>query len=161
MAERMGVGVEIERKYRVRGAPWEGLVGRPMVQGYLASQDGVAVRVRRAGDQAWLTVKGPARGAVRAEFEWSIPVDEAEGLLALCGDRLVRKTRYHPVVGDHTWDLDVFEGRNAGLVVAEVELDAADAPFVRPTWLGDEVTHDPRYANARLAEAPFDTWEGA
>lgn len=152
------MGVEIEHKFLVTGTPWDGLEGRAMVQGYLASQDRVVVRVRIAGERAWITVKGPSQGAARPEFEYAVPVADAEGMLALCADRVVRKTRYRIPVGEHVWDVDVFEGRNAPLVLAEVELGAEGEAFERPGWLGEEVTLDARYANACLADRPFGEW---
>lgn len=152
------MGVEIERKFLVHGAPWEGVAGRPLVQGYLAEQDGVVVRVRVDGPGGWLTVKGPTKGASRVEVEAPIPLDEARQLLALCGPRVVSKARHEVEVQGHVWEIDVFDGLNAGLVVAEVELDRPDEPFVRPSWLGAEVTDDGRYTNVRLADAPFSSW---
>lgn len=152
------MGWEIERRFLVVGTPWTSWPGQAFVQGYLARTEGVAVRVRRTPTGSWLTVKGPSEGAVRPEFEWPVPDDEAEGLLALCGDRVVHKTRHEIPVGDHTWEVDVFAGTNAGLVIAEVELDAEDEAFERPAWAGVEITDDHRYANVALAERPWSTW---
>jgi len=155
------MGVEIERKFLVDGDPTAGVDGTPMVQGYVAKDGGTTVRVRIAGPKAWLTVKGPSQGATRVEVETDIPVDEAHQLLHLCRHGLIDKTRYRIAVGAHTWDVDVFAGANAGLVVAEVELSSEDEAFERPSWLGAEVTDDGRYANASLVEHPYTRWETA
>lgn len=152
------MGVEIERKFLVAGEPWHGHPGRRLQQGYLASTDGVAVRVRVAGDQAWLTVKGPAQAGVRVEVEVDVPVDEAQQLLGLCGTRRIDKVRYLVPHAGHTWEVDVFDGLNAGLVVAEVELDAVDEAVTLPAWVTAEVTDDDRYANASLSRRPFSRW---
>ena len=161
------VGIEIERKFRVEGTPWREVPGRTLVQGYLAERDGVVVRVRLDGDSparvGWLTVKGPpaAGGLQRVEVEVEVPEAEAEALLALCGPRVVAKRRHELAHGGHVWEIDVFEGANAGLVVAEIELDAEDEAFVAPPWLGAEVSLDPRYTNVRLADHPYTAWETA
>lgn len=151
------MGVEIERKFLVRSEllPREALTdGARFAQGYLSLEP--TVRVRRseregAAPRAWLTVKGP--GAItRAEFEYEIPAADAAAMLPLCVAAL-SKTRYRLRVGAHTWDLDHFHEPFAGLWLAEVELDRADAPFERPAWLGDEVSDDPQYTNAAIALA--------
>jgi CYTH domain-containing protein len=152
------MGVEIERKFLVRGRPWEGAPGRRLVQGYLAQQGGVVVRIRQDGARAILTIKGPSAGARRVEVEVDVPVDEGRQLLALCGPRVVAKTRHEVEHAGHTWEIDVFEGDNAGLVVAEIELDDEDEAFARPAWVADDVTDDPRYTNAALSERPYRTW---
>lgn len=155
------MGVEIERKFLVIGDPTAGRSGTAMVQGYVAKDGGTTVRVRVAGERAWLTVKGPSQGARRVEVEVELPVDEAHQLLHLCRHGLIEKTRYRIPIGSHTWEVDVFEGANAGLVVAEVELSDEDEAFERPDWLGAEVTADRRYANASLVEHPFSHWGSA
>jgi adenylate cyclase len=115
------------------------------------------VRVRIAGDRGFLTVKGAARGASRDEFEYEVPVDDARQMLAMCGP-LVQKTRHVVAHEGHDWEVDVFEGANAGLVVAEVELASEGERFARPAWAGRDVTADARYTNARLAAQPYSTW---
>lgn len=155
------MGVEIEHKFLVSGEGWRSAAddGTPMRQGYLSLDPERTVRVRQAGERGTLTIKGRSRGASRAEFEWPIPVDEARELLdTLAIPPLVEKIRYRVPVGGHVFEVDVFAGRNAGLVVAEVELTAEGEPFQRPGWLGAEVTGEGRYANAALVNAPFDTW---
>jgi CYTH domain-containing protein len=149
------VGTEIERKFLVADAELkflEGIKGKKILQGYVFSDEAVSVRVRTKGDKAFLTIKSGAEGISRAEFEYEIPWDDAEAMLAqVCRAGKVVKTRYELPSGPHVWEVDVFEGALAGLVVAEIELSAEDEAFVRPVWLGPEVSHDARYLNARLA----------
>lgn len=153
------MGSEIERKYLVRDGEWTPQEpGIPMRQGYLSAGGTTTVRVRVEGAAATLTIKGPTVNLSRSEFEYDIPVDDAEEMLRTLGEGVVEKTRHHVVVGDHTWEIDVFEGENAGLVTAEIELDAEDEAFVRPSWLGAEVSHDPRYRNSSLARQPWKAW---
>src|SRR5690606_24224398 len=118
-----------------------------------------SVRVRIAGDHAYLTIKHDRGAGIRAEYEYAIPVGDAREMLnALCGGRVVDKTRYEVVYEGNTWDVDVFHGANDGLVVAEIELDSPDEPFTCPPWIGDEVTGDPRYLNSYLSQHPKSTW---
>lgn len=157
--------VEIERKFLVRGDGWRARVRRatPILQGYVSRGPGATVRVRllAAGEggaaaEAFLTLKSAGAGAVRAEFEYPIPPDHARAMVAagLCGDeRLIEKTRHEVPHAGLTWEVDVFGGHLAGLVVAEVELPAADHPVVLPPWAGEEVTDDPRYGNSALSLA--------
>lgn len=149
---------EIERRFLVRGTPWDGHEGMELVQGYLARTDGVAVRVRLAADHAWLTIKGPSNGASRREFEYTLPLQDARDMLPLCGTRVVRKVRYRILVGAHIWDVDQFHGLNEGLALAEVELTSEDEAFEMPPWAGLEVTGDHRFANVQLADHPWSTW---
>ena len=155
------MGIEIERKFLVVGDAWRAAPALPFAQGYLNRDKQRTVRVRIVEDAAWLTIKGASVGATRSEFEYPIPVADARQLLALCDGPLVRKRRRIVVHAGATWEIDEFEGDNAGLVVAEIELAAEDAAFERPAWLGAEVTHDPRYFNSNLAAAPFSTWPEA
>ena len=155
------MGIEIERKFLVVGDAWRAAPAVAVAQGYLNRDKQRTVRVRVVRDAAWLTIKGASAGAVRAEFEYPIPVADAEQLLALCDGPLVRKLRRRVEHGGHAWEIDEFQGDNAGLVVAEIELPAEDAAFERPAWLGAEVTHDPRYFNSSLATAPYSTWPDA
>ena len=151
-----GSGIEIERKFLVRVDALPASArhgGASFEQGYLSFEP--AVRVRASDEngekRAWLTIKGP--GVIeRVELEYAIPYDDARAMLPLCKAALT-KIRRRVRVGAHTWDLDELTGAHAGLWLAEVELTAADEPFERPPWLGDEVSHDPRYANAALARA--------
>lgn len=152
---------EIERKFLLADGSWrrQADAGEPLRQGYLAGGTQGSVRVRLSGTRAWLNIKGATVGATRREFEYPIPTEDAEIMLdELCPGPLIEKTRYRVRYGDHLWEIDVFAGDNAGLVVAEVELEAADAPFARPPWLGAEVTEEVRYYNVALAEHPFSQW---
>ena len=155
------MGIEIERKFLVVGDAWRATPALPYAQGYLNRDKQRTVRVRVVRDAAWLTIKGASVGATRAEFEYPIPLADAQQLLALCDGPVVRKTRRVVEHAGARWEIDEFEGDNAGLVVAEIELPSEDAPFERPDWLGAEVTHDPRYFNSSLATAPYSTWPEA
>ncbi|MEO3471432.1 CYTH domain-containing protein [Roseomonas sp. CAU 1739] len=149
------MGFEIERRFLVSGPAWRDAAtrARRLVQGYLAREDGVTVRLRLIEDRARLTIKGPG-GLVRPEFEYDIPTADAASMLdALCTGRRIAKTRHEVPHGGLMWEVDVFEGPLAGLVIAEVELPAADHPLTLPPWAGREVTDDSRYANAVLASA--------
>lgn len=154
------MGIEIERKFLVRDrSVLAGSKGTPYRQGYLSRDPDRTVRVRRAGERAFLTVKGRSTGPTRAEFEYEIPVEDADALLAICEANLIDKTRHVIADGDLTWEVDVFHGENDGLVVAELELDTADRPVEIPHWVGDEVTNDPRYFNASLVAHPYRSWD--
>jgi adenylate cyclase len=154
------MGVEIERKFLVVDDAWRGSIEsrRDYKQGYLAIDEGTTVRVRTDGGRAWLTIKGRGQGITRPEFEYKIPVAEAAKLLALCQGRLVEKARHLVPDGDLVWEIDEFSGSNAGLIVAEIELPNEAVSFPHPSWLGQEVTADPRYLNANLAVHPFGHW---
>lgn len=150
---------EIERKFLVTDNSWrEGAVGTPYVQGYLSRDPERIVRIRRAGERAFVTIKGLTTGVTRVEFEYAIPPEDADAMFKLCLGPLIEKTRYVvPWAGKH-WEVDEFHGDNAGLIVAELELASEDEVFARPPWLGREVSDDPRYGNSRLVEHPFRTW---
>lgn len=152
------MAIEIERKFLVTDGAWQQAPGVLYRQGYLNRDKARTVRVRVAGDAAFLTIKGSSVGATRAEFEYPIPLADAQALLALCDGPLVEKTRHVLAHEGTVWEVDVFAGDNAGLVVAEVELGSEDQTFVRPDWLGEEVTQDPRYFNSNLAGHPFTKW---
>jgi len=154
------LGIEIERKFLLSSDAWRAL-GVPVryTQGYLNCAPGRTVRVRIAGDRAYLTIKGPPHNLARAEFEYEVPIDDARYMLEhLCERPLIDKTRRRIPVGAHVFEVDEFFGDNAGLVVAEVELQHASEPFERPTWLGVEVTSDPRYSNSSLVRLPYSKW---
>jgi CYTH domain-containing protein len=150
---------EIERKFLVTQDTWrDGSPGVRIAQGYLSLDPERTVRVRLAGGDAWLTIKGVTRGLTRAEFEYPIPHDDARALLALCLPSVIDKTRHRVRHGDHVWEIDVFHGENEGLVMAEVELSAeSDLPEI-PPWVGLEVSADARYYNSNLASQPFGEW---
>lgn len=154
------MGIEIERKFLVSGDAWkaiaEGILYR---QGYLSTEKGRTVRVRIAGDKAFITIKGMASGIVRPEFEYEIPVDDAAAMLdTLCLKPLIEKRRYTLEYKGLCWEVDEFFGENQGLVVAEVELSSADQAIELPAWVGTEVSDDPRYFNSSLIAHPFSKW---
>jgi adenylate cyclase len=149
---------EIERKFLVTGTEWRQGDSVRLCQGYLSRAKERTVRVRLAGEKAFLTIKGISKGASRAEFEYEIPVSDAEQLMKLCDGPLIEKVRHVVAYKGLKWDVDEFFGENAGLVVAEVELEREDQPFEKPDWLGQEVTYDPRYFNSSLATNPYRTW---
>jgi adenylate cyclase len=152
------MGIEIERKFLVQGEAWRQGEGRYLCQAYLNRDPARTVRVRIDGEQAFLTIKGRSVGATRSEFEYAIPVADAQALLALADGPAVEKRRHLVPMGELTWEIDEFLGANAPLVVAEIELPREDQPFDRPAWVGEEVTQDPRYFNSALAARPFSTW---
>ncbi len=150
---------EIERKFLVRGSEWRTANPKRISQGYLNRDEQRTVRVRIYGNQAFLTVKGITTGAVRSEFEYEIPLSDAEALLRMCEGPLVEKLRHRILHDGHVWEVDEFLGENGGLVVAEVELQSETESFANPPWLANEVTHDARYYNSNLAANPFTRWE--
>ena len=154
------MGIEIERKFIVAGDGWRttATTQTRFSQGYLSRDPARTVRVRIAGDAAFLTIKGATTGATRAEFEYGIPVADAQQLLAMSDGPVVEKVRYLCPHEGMTWEVDEFLGANAGLVVAEIELVSEGQVFARPAWLAAEVTGDGRYVNANLAVNPFTRW---
>lgn len=152
------MGVEIERKFKVNEHFRPTGVGIKMAQGYLSHDPKRIVRIRCAGTQGFLTIKGETHGAQRLEYEYEIPADDARELLALCVEPLVEKTRYREYVDGHSWEVDVFHGANAGLVVAEIELSSEMEEFTLPAWAGAEVTGIERYYNAALIAHPYSAW---
>lgn len=150
-----GKYIEIERKFLVRGdfMPFVERTDR-IVQAYICSSPERTVRVRIKGGKAYLTIKGGANenGFSRLEFEYPIPVEDAEGLLELALPGVIEKDRHYVPVGGHTFEVDVFHGRHEGLVIAELELQSEDEAFASPDWLGEEVTGNPHYYNAYLAK---------
>ena len=151
---------EIERKFLVIGTAWQSLAqGVVYRQGYLSTVKERTVRVRTIGSQGFLTIKGVSVGASRLEYEYEIPHADAEELLDnLCERPLIEKSRYKIDFQNLIWEVDLFAGVNQGLVVAEVELQSESQSFVKPHWVGEEVTHDPRYFNANLIAKPFSVW---
>lgn len=146
---------EIERRFLVRDVRiLDGRRGEHIIQGYLAKEVGaMSTRVRIRGERAYLTLKSPKQGFSRDEFEYPIPVGDARQMIAQhCAGRVVRKTRYLVDHAHHVFEVDVFQGHHAGLVVAEVELPHEETALSLPHWIGDEITHDARYGNFTLAE---------
>lgn len=152
---------EIERRFLVTGEGWrEGARGVMLRQGFLSAVKERVVRVRVAGEEATLTIKGIARGLSRAEFEYAIPMDDADYLLNhLCLRPFIEKRRHTVVAAGMVWVVDEFYGENDGLVMAEVELEREDQPVELPPWVGKEVSHDPRYQNSSLSQHPYRLWK--
>lgn len=152
---------EIERKYLLKNDSWrktadEGVLIR---QGYMAGTDKASIRIRRQGEKANINIKSATLDIIRTEYEYEIPVYDAEEMLAkMCFQPLIEKTRYHVDNNQHTWEIDVFAGDNAGLIVAEVELNDKDEKIELPQWVGDEVSDDARYYNVNLVNNPFKNW---
>lgn len=164
------MAIEIERKFLVSGDAWKAQAHAviEMAQGYLNPVDAIkaggqkaSVRVRLEGESARLNIKSCEPGHTRQEFEYPLPVADARQLLALCVGGMVHKRRHLVQVGLHLWEVDEFLGDNAGLVVAEIELDAADEVFVKPDWAAAEITDQPRYYNLALADYPYCRWSSS
>lgn len=153
------MGLEIERKFLVKaGFVPHGELQIRMEQGYLCAQPERTVRVRIAGEQAFITVKGKISGISRPEFEYPVPLADALELMKLALPDPVRKVRHILFVAGKKWEVDVFEGANAGLILAEVELSVSDEVVELPDWVGAEVSQDMRYHNSQLAQHPYSCW---
>jgi CYTH domain-containing protein len=155
------MGREIERKFLVNGDHWRSLAdtGTVFRQGYLSLEPGRSVRVRLAGEMGSLNIKGKISMLSRHEFEYAISAEDAHELLdKLCIQPLIVKTRYRLTHHGLVWEIDEFAGDNAGLIIAEVELASEDQGFDAPEWLGEEVSHDPRYLNINLVKRPYSHW---
>jgi adenylate cyclase len=155
------LALEIERKFLIHGLEWKSAATSCsfLRQGFISIGPEGVVRVRLIDDQGVLTIKGPARGTVRAEYEYEIPArDAAQMLEELCQRPLIEKTRYRVSFGGLLWEVDIFAGENEGLCVAEVELEEEGQQIELPPWVGSEVTGDPRYYNSSLVRNPFSRW---
>lgn len=160
------MALEIERKFLLAGDGWRALVTRSerMAQAYLTRQvaeQRCSVRIRIAGEAAMLNIKSAEKGTTRQEFEYPVPLADAEALMALAGGAAIDKQRHYVPWGELTWEIDEFLGRNAGLIVAEIELPDAATGFDHPDWLGLEVSDDLRYYNSALAEHPYSAWSAS
>jgi len=152
---------EIERKFLVKGEyKSQAVRSFRIVQAYLSSVTGRTVRIRIKGEKAYITIKGKSNesGVSRYEWEKEIPVNEAEELLLLCKPGAIDKTRHEIPVGKHIFEVDEFYGDNSGLTLAEVELKDEAESFIKPEWLGEEVTGDRRYYNSCLTRQPYSKW---
>jgi len=151
---------EIERKFLVRGNTWRGQDGgKRYRQGYLSTVKEPTVRVRTTGDKGFINIKGMSVGATRSEYEYEIPLADANEMLdRLCERPLIEKTRYRVSHEGLVWEIDEFEGDNRGLIMAEIELKDETQSVTLPGWIGQEVTGDPRYFNANLVANPFSQW---
>lgn len=155
------MAIEIERKFLVKHEGWRSQVdpGQLYRQGYLPTQAGTTVRIRTVGLQGYLTIKGSTSGISRAEYEYAIPLADAEAMLdTLCDSALIEKTRYRLTWGNVVWEIDEFLGTNQGLILAEVELKTENQRLELPDWVGQEVTDDSRYFNANLVRYPYCQW---
>jgi CYTH domain-containing protein len=151
--------IETERKFLVIGTDWkDGAPSKDFSQAYLSQDPERSVRVRIAGDQAFLTIKGMSQGISRQEFEYPIPVDDARQLLSLCLPAIISKTRYFVEIDGRQWEVDEFHDDNQGLVIAEIELDNESDAVELPKWVGKEVSDDRRYYNVSLAKFPYSKW---
>lgn len=156
------MAVEIERRFLVERMPaLDAQRSRAITQGYLRADEHASVRVRLTDDRAWLTVKGSLRGLTRSEFEYPIPVDDAQEMLKLAVGHTIRKRRY--ILHEHgrVWELDVFDAPNEGLVIAEVELPSEQTELVLPSWVGREISGESRYLNASLSRRPYGQWSAS
>jgi len=152
---------EIERKFLLTSDAWRDEVDTSChyAQGYLSNSERVSIRIRTSDEKAYLNFKSATLGISRSEYEYEIPLRDADEMLASFSEGpLIEKVRYFVKRGDHTWEIDVFEGDNAGLVVAEIELQKEDEAFERPAWIGEEVSDDPRYYNVCLVTHPYREW---
>ncbi len=152
------MAIEIERKFLVIGEEWRAAPAVYFCQGYLNRSKERTVRVRVAGELGYLTIKGATTGASRAEFEYEIPLEDAKQLLGLCDGPLIEKYRRKINHENMLWEVDEFLGENQGLVVAEIELESESQAFIKPDWVGVEVTADARYYNSNLSVQPFQKW---
>lgn len=155
------MATEIERKFLVLDERWrrQAAAGIFMRQGYLSGGQQSSIRVRLQGEQAFLNIKSATLGVSRREYEYAIPIKDADELLDhFCDGPLIEKTRYEVEYAGHVWEVDVFAGDNAGLVVAEIELGSEDEAFEKPPWVGAEVSYDPRYYNVCLVKHPYKDW---
>ncbi|WDE98397.1 CYTH domain-containing protein [Lentisphaera profundi] len=152
------MALEIEKKFLVKGKPWLNAPSQDLRQGYISKEAKATVRVRIAQNQAWLTIKGktPDNSFSRLECEYNIPLDDAETMLTqlACSD-IISKTRYTIQHAGFEWTIDVFEGVNDGLILAEIELPSEDTLFERPDWAYQEVTFDHRFSNSSLSNFPW------
>jgi adenylate cyclase len=155
------MAIEIERKFLLKQSIPSSIkeMGIFYMQGYLNETPERTLRIRTAGEKAYLTIKGKMEGLTRLEFEYEIPLNDAKQLLLLCIHPPIEKTRYKIKQGSHTWEVDVFHGENEGLVLAEIELQSESEKFEIPDWIGDEVTSDFRFYNSYLSAHPYKTWK--
>lgn len=152
---------ETEHKYLVDKKLWKQIKSDNRVvirQGYLSTDPDKTIRVRTSGEKGFITIKGKTVGATRPEFEYEIPLSEANQLINDFCKNIVEKTRHYVNYENKTWEVDVFEGLNSGLIVAEIELESEDELYARPDWVGLNVTTDNRYANSNLSVKPYSTW---
>lgn len=155
------MGTEIERKFLTVSEAWriDAMDSVKMTQGYIAETEFCSIRIRIAGERAWLNIKEMKLGMRRGEFEYPVPAEEGQDMLRrFCVGGLIEKVRHQVRHGDHVWEIDEFAGSNLGLILAEVELSSVDERIDLPPWVGEEVTDDSRYYNIKLAQFPYLEW---
>ncbi|MEO5643408.1 MAG: CYTH domain-containing protein [Bacteroidia bacterium] len=153
--------IEIEHKYLVKAERWKQVTPFkivPIRQAYLSKDPEKTIRIRVAGDKGFITIKGKSVGASRPEYEYEIPLAEAEELIKNFCNNLIEKTRHYVLYENKTWEVDIFEGLNSGLIIAEIELNAENEEYSKPDWIDHDVTTDKKYANSNLTVNPFTTW---
>ena len=155
------MAVEIERKFLLDTIPQSEISKSKIVkQGYMFNNERQVVRVRSMDQDYFLTIKSSTKGLSRLEFEYAISEEDARDMFQhLCGSNVIEKTRHYIEHKNHLWEVDEFHGKNQGLIVAEIELESEDETFQRPDWVGDEVSHDPRYYNMNLITNPYENWK--
>ncbi len=154
------MAIEIERKYLVKSDDWKSLATKKYYQqGYLLISKSLTIRVRIIEDKSYITIKGASKGISRSEYEYEIPIKEAEDIIqSLCEKPLIEKYRTKINIDDVIWEVDEFLGENEGLVIAEVELKNEGQKINLPAWIGDEVSGNPKYSNSYLVKHPFKRW---
>jgi len=155
------MATEIEHKYLVNHQLWKDVTPKKSTyikQGYLLSDPNKTIRVRTTNDKGFITIKGKTIGASRLEYEYEIPIQEANELLTKFCSQVIEKTRHYVDYENKLWEIDVFEGFNKGLIVAEIELTSEDEMYQKPNWIEKNVTADMRYSNSNLCANPFNTW---
>jgi adenylate cyclase len=161
IVDKKDMATEIEHKFLVKNNHWETNSQKQyhIKQGYLSTDPKRTVRVRIKNDKGFLTIKSGQVGTTRSEFEYPLPLADAEALLLLCDQPIIDKIRHEVHHEGFTWEIDVFRGQNHGLIVAEIELEEENQTFILPEWVGQEVTQDIRYYNSHLMRLPFCDWE--
>ncbi|MGB1039676.1 MAG: CYTH domain-containing protein [Flavobacteriales bacterium] len=154
------MATEIERKYLLKNDSWKQEVSskNKIIQGYLSSKPERTVRIRITNNRGFVTIKSKNIGSLRKEFEYEIPIEDAEELILLCEKPIIQKTRYIVEHSSYSWEIDIFEGENQGLEVAEIELSQENEEFSIPNWIGQEVTNESKYYNSQLIINPFINW---
>ena len=154
------MATEIERKYLLKNDSWKQEVSskNKIIQGYLSSKPERTVRIRITKNKGFVTIKSKNIGSLRKEFEYEIPIEDAKELILLCEKPIIQKTRYIVEYSSHIWEIDIFEGENQGLEVAEIELSQENEEFSIPDWIGPEVTNESKYYNSQLIINPFMNW---
>jgi adenylate cyclase len=155
------MGLEIERKFLIKNDSWKNEIKKTISirQGYLNSEVERTVRIRIQGERGVLTIKGKNQNVTRKEFEYQIPLDDALNLLSMCEKPIIEKTRFLIPSNRSTWEIDVFDGENKGLVIAEIELTSEEESFDIPNWLGEEVSSESKYYNSSLITNPYGNWK--